>query len=741
MSNLSRLIRSHPIATLMLLAYITLAVAFSIMNPLHEATDEVRHYRYVRSIADLRQLPVQSGEQGNSQAHHPPLYYTTAALMSGWVRVSDPLYEPLINPHWAFRSFEVSTDNKNQYLHGPDEAWPYRDAALAAHIARWVTVLWGAGAVLLTILIARTVFPDVPAISIGAAALIAFCPMYAYLSGAINNDVPAALAGAAITYACLLTIRDGLTHRKAVVLGVLFGLANLVKFNLIAFYGVIEIALILALLAEANRSAVWRRLLIANGIILVVSAVLCGWWYIRNTMLYGEPTGVIRLTEIWGYREPTEGVALSLTELGYAWTSLWARFGYGQIPVPTIFYLITGALSILGIIGLVVFVLRSPLALKQRYMLLTLLSAVVISFLVLYIYLVIQPAGAMGRFVFPGLPAFAVLIASGLIAPFPRTVSRPLSAALSLGMLAYVLATMLGYLMPAYAIPAQAQAPAESRDLAFGDYARILDYSISQSEVRPGDILDVTVTWEILKPTAEPYAVFIQLLSRIDGAYIDIAQRDTYTGLGNYPSHWWKPGHIFTETYRVFLPETVSSPDTVLVQLGLYHPSLGRIPATSGDHVDFDEITVAATPDEAYPNELYVNWDDKFALLGYKTHVRVLYPGDRFTVSLYWQSLNPPKDEDFKVFLHLMQGETQLAGRDGNPVWADGFTSQFWVAGEFYQDDREVFLPADIAPGVYSLQLGWFSDTDGARLPIIAEDGHIVGDWLALPGIRIIERP
>ncbi len=297
---------------------------------------------------------MQSEGEGNAQAHHPPLYYATAALLSWWVHPSDPLYEPLHNPQWGFRNWEVSTDNKNLYLHGPDEAWPYRDASLAAHLARWVTVLWGAGAVALTLAIMLTLLPDRPAAAITAAALIAFNPMFLYLGGAVNNDVPAGLAGAAITYACLRVIRDGVTQKRAAVLGVLYGLAILTKFNLVAMLAVIEMALILGPLTDADQPHLrWREFIKANATLIGITLVVAGWWYIRNTILYGEPTGFLRLTQIWGFREPSAGVSLASRELLYAWSSLWARFSYGQIPVPTIFYTITGILCGAGIVGLV----------------------------------------------------------------------------------------------------------------------------------------------------------------------------------------------------------------------------------------------------------------------------------------------------------------------------------------------------------------------------------------------------
>ncbi len=741
MMHLFRSLRSDPLPTLLALAYVILAAAYSIANPIHEATDELRHYRYVRYLADYRRLPVQSGDAGNAQAHHPPLYYATAALLSFWARPADPLAEPPTNPQWSYRNWEVGTDNKNLYLHGPDEAWPYRDAALAAHLARWVTVLWGAGAVALTALTARLLAPDRPAVELAAGGLVAFNPMFLYLGGAVNNDVPAGLMGAALALVCVQVVQAGLTQRRAVLLGTLSGAAALVKFNLVAMLAVIGLALALAPL-PADSAPGWRSrrgaLLRAVGIIAGATAVIAGWWYVRNTILYGEPTGFFRLTEIWGFRDPVAGVQLAGRELVYAWTSLWARFGYGQIPVPASFYIASAALCGAGLVGLAIRAARGDFDAPRRRALAVLAAAMMINFAVLYAYITVSPAGAMGRFFFPGLPAFAVLVAAGLPGALPIRWQPAAAGAVCAGMVACALAALIGYLIPAYALPGHEAAPPDSLNIEVGDAARILAVRAEPETVRPGEPVSVTVTWEILRPTDRPYSVFIHLVNP-DGAMV--AQRDTYTGLGNYPSHWWRPGHIFTETYRIYLPGTAYSPDRFAVEIGLYDSDGTRLPVgeEGDDALVFGRVRIPDNPEADYPNQTFINWDGHFALVGYTIEPRVVRAGKRTTVKLYWQALDPPQDESYKVFLHITQGwDRQWAGNDGNPGEPDASTTD-WIPGQVIVDRRRIQLPDNMPPGIYTLELGWFSDRSGERLNIVAEDGHIIDNWLALNTIRVVE--
>jgi len=727
-------LKKQPIAAIFVMLYLIGGVMYSVVNPIHEATDEVRHYRYVRYLADLGQLPVQSEEEGNAQAHHPPLYYATAALTSFWVNTSNPLYEPQGNPHWSFRNWEVGTDNKNLYLHGPDEAWPYRDASLASHLSRWTTLLWGAATVALTILTAHTLAPEKPAVAMAAGALIALCPMFLYLGAAVNNDVPAGLMGAAITYSCLIIIRRGISTKRLVVLGILYGLALLTKFNLLAMGGVIGLALLIAPLEESQSrtGALVRAASIIGGLTILIS----GWWYIRNAVLYGEPTGFLRLTEIWGFREPTEGFQLAGRELGYAWTSLWARFGYGQIPMPNSYYLAIGIICGIGLLGLVghLVINRTQIAAEWR-MLAVLVTSVVLNFMVLYAYITVSPAGAMGRFFFPGLSAFAVLVGYGLTVILPQKVDLGFAGAITAYMTVFALTGLFGYIQPAYAIPAASQSPTNPMDVQFGEAAKLLAYHVTPSATHPGDEIDVTVTWEVVEPTPIPFAVFIHLVNE-QGALI--AQRDTYAGLGTYPSNWWRPGHVFTETYRVFLPETAYTPDEAQAVIGLYSPDFGSIPinGSAQDALQLDSIEIESAGDTEYPNQTFVDYSDHFALVGYAIEPRVARPEDEVEVTLYWEALNPPTDQDFKVFIQVIgEQDSRWASLDGPPIDAATRTRD-WESGEVYKDVRVLTLPTDVPSGIYQIHLGWFND-DGERLRIIAEDGRILENYLLLNTLAV----
>jgi 4-amino-4-deoxy-L-arabinose transferase-like glycosyltransferase len=723
-------------------------VAYSLVTPLYEPTDELGHVRFVRHLATYRRLPVQERTTAPlAPTHHPPLYYALGALVSGWVPVEQEVYyEPVRNPFWGYRYWEPGVDNKNQFVPGPAERLPGGDVARTVYLVRWMSVLLGAGAVTLTYAIGRELFPHRRALVAGGTALFALTPQFVHLSASVNNDTPATLFGAAILLMCVRLVRRGPDRRTDVILGVLYGLALLTKFHLLAFLGVITCAYALTAARFRDRRAFVRGVLV----VLILATLIAGWWFWRNQVLYGEPTGLLRMTERFDKRTPWEDFASSwqtlLIEIPYAWSSLWGRFGYGQLPLPEGLYrfLIWGTAG--GGAGLLV-ALAARLGTKTRrwtadqwFVLPVLLLTVVTFIVVLLSYILISPAGAMGRFVFPALPAFAFLLMLGLSRLVPRRFTPAVGWVTALGAGALALYALLGVLAPAFTPPRPLSARAQgaipnATAVEFGDVARLVGYAVAPAEVTPGDVVEVTLYWQALRRTEAEYAVFVHLLS---GAGTMVAQRDTYPGLGRFPTTAWEPGTLFADTYRLHVPETTYTPDQAFVQVGLYRPRGPRLVTGDGrDAVRLADVTVRSLPGE-YPNPLRANFGDQITLVGYEMDRRVARPGETITLTLYWRA-ERAELFDYSVFAHVTGTENQIWARDdGWPVEGNAPT-RTWEPGRVVTDVRELTLVPVTPPGFHEVEVGLYGGPEGDRLPYLAEDGHWISNRVLLSNIRVVD--
>ena len=148
---MKKLWHTHWPLALIIGSFLLLAVSYSVINPIHEGTDELRHYRFVRYLVENRALPVQGEEACRSQSHHPPLIYALGALLTAGVdETADLCTTPPENPFWAYRYWDVGTDNKNMYLHPANESFPWAGDVLAARLVRFLNIGVGALTVVLT---------------------------------------------------------------------------------------------------------------------------------------------------------------------------------------------------------------------------------------------------------------------------------------------------------------------------------------------------------------------------------------------------------------------------------------------------------------------------------------------------------------------------------------------------------------------------------------------------------------
>ena len=172
--------------------YLTLGLVYSTTIPLFEAPDEQWHFAYVQYVATGHGLPVQSlahpTHLARQEGSQPPLYYLLAAGATFWIDTSD--FPGIIweNPHYGYNVPGIVNDNKNLFIHTAIENFPYQGAALAIHLARLVSLLFGALAVCITYRLTKEIFPRLNYLALCSSALVAFVPQFLLVSSAVSND-------------------------------------------------------------------------------------------------------------------------------------------------------------------------------------------------------------------------------------------------------------------------------------------------------------------------------------------------------------------------------------------------------------------------------------------------------------------------------------------------------------------------------------------------------------------------
>jgi len=326
--------------------YLLIGVLYAVFTPAWQAPDEPAHYNYVRYLAEKGRFPVlHFGDYPHAYLEQikadrfPPEMSIDPIRYEFW---QPPMYYMLATP--IYRLFQ---------------------GALVP--LRLLSVLLGAGVVMMAYAIALAIRPGDTTSALGAAAFVAFVPMHLTMMASVNNDALAELIlGIVVLLLILLTRRP--TGQKQtsprtsflVLIGILLGLGLVTKATV---YVAIPLALIALLLSE-RRPVPFAQ----HALALFVPALLIAIpWYVRNVAVYGWPdllgtinhdvvvVGQLRTADYLS----TVGWATYLRDfLTITFHSFWGQFGWMAVPMDRRVYLALGLFSALMIVGFVLFVWR-----------------------------------------------------------------------------------------------------------------------------------------------------------------------------------------------------------------------------------------------------------------------------------------------------------------------------------------------------------------------------------------------
>ena len=117
-------------------------------------------------------------------------------------------------------------------------------------------------------------------------------------------------------------------------------------------------------------------------------------------------------------------------------------------------------------------------------------------------------------------------------------------------------------------------------------------YGLSSEEVRPGDVLTVTLFWRANGPPADDFTVFVHLADEEDRMW---GQHEGPPLMGAYPTSHWTMGLLLPDPHTLTVsPET--QPGSYRLLVGMYHrPSLNRMAAygPDGERWPDDRIVLA----------------------------------------------------------------------------------------------------------------------------------------------------
>jgi hypothetical protein len=774
-SRLTNVTLRQPIFWLVM-AFVVFASIYAVTTPLFEASDELWHYPMVQHLSQGGALPVQDPNNvgpWRQEASQPPLYYYLMGWATAWIDTNDMPQVRWLNPH-VDNGIITPDGNINLAIHTVAEQWPWKGTVLAVRLVRLLSALMSAGTVLFTYLLAREYFEDEIS-RLAAAAFVGFIPMFAFISGAVNNDNLASLLAAVILFRLVRLVRRApqvetrLTLGvQSLILGVLLGLAALTKQSALGLFPLAGLTLIALSLQRSEFNFQFSTLrkhlsfvILHSSLIFLPALLIPSWWYYRNIVLYGDLLGWNGFITILGKRAAPASLLQLWGERESFWRTYWGLFGGINVPMSNWIYLVFNAIVILAIAGLLFSLVRALIQSVTQFKIQNLKSKIPgwFPYLLLLVQLALLAYGLyqwatvtwsmQGRLFFSGISAIAVLIVIGLRAILPDTIR---SWALGGSMIFMAAVTALApfvFIQPAYAdppqlTPTQLAAIPNRLDVDFGSVnfppeMRLLGYSLVASGAHPGESLTVTLYWQSLVAMDRDWSVFVHIVDEND---IIVAHRDVYPGLGLMPTRKWAVGQTLADTYVIQLPATTYAPSFTKIEVGLYDYNSGdRLIVVTEGQADSGRDALTLTPftitarESNFPNPQSINFDNQIELVGYDMNSRTLNSPNSLSLTLYWRGLQP-MTTNYSVFAHIRgDGETLWAQHDSWPLEGAAPTAA-WNVGDVIHETRTLTLKADTPPGVYDVEIGLY-DEAGQRLQIVLPDGRYTDNFIYLAKVRV----
>ncbi len=744
-----------PLATIVA-CYCLVGIWYSVAIPPGEAVDEVQHFLYVRYVKDTWALPTQPwGGNGRplivSMGHHPPLYYVLGAALISPIDTTDADKAFVANPRFVWRP-NYGGDGWNAFLHPTWQRFPYGGAALALQFLRWWGLCLGVLALIAFWKLGCLALPRAPWIVVLATGLLAFNPSFVFMTIGVHHDV---LLTCLFAFNLLWLGRaicngDLPRGKRAAAGAVLLASALLAKASALSLLPLY--VLVIGWLGWRSRSL--ARTVRAAGIMFAIAALLAGWWFARNQVLYGDPLGWRMFLSVHSHM---------VRQGEYTWrvfwqeflpqlqSTFWAGFGYMHITLPDPFWraltLAFWASCVAAWAGLAC-TRGAVLAERNGMAILALMALAAVLLFLSFVRFSMATAGAgHGRYLFPAGGALMTFMAIGLNALTGFRCSRSTAILGSASMLAYAIVPPMLFVMPLYRGPTvlrSATMPEGPGVASFGDQLRLVKADVPGEGTLPGQKMKVVFYWEPLRESLPDIGICLRLTDRYGNELV----RECTWPIPSFSTVAWERGCVYVGQHAIKVPENASlGVGTLLVSARVGQDGPVLLPSSADKSGLVDEWIPVARPligrmrtvaSLSLPPERTCRFvfGQEIILLGYELARRREAASDALALTLYWQARQPP-EHNYVVFVHILDETGRLvAQQDGEPC-AGQCPTAAWPAGAIVVDRHQaILLPEGLQAGQYRVVVGMYTWPGLERL-LVAIDDEPAGDAATVATLNI----
>jgi hypothetical protein len=600
MMRIIHALKAHWALFVVLVIYVSLATAHSLIVPLTRGDDEWAHFLYIRFISEHGRLPVNLAERSNRaeagyKADDPPLYHLLISAATSGLEPTR-LLRPIDSPR---RELAENFVYPFEFIvHTGPEIYPFRGEVLLGHLARAGSIVFGAVLIGVTYVTSLALWPSRRR-ALTTAALLAFLPAFIFHSSMISYDSLSAALTALFLLVGIKAIKQPQRWRWWLALGVLAGLAITTKYSAVLLP--LEIVFIAWLAFQAlprpardlpaaeaadraslplSRSRGWPTLrfwfvrILAAGLAMVLAA---SWWFgfvlwhFNTVSTQGWLVGILEPVLVRGAADST-AVNISAWLLGkenlstdgtflirerdysdLARTSLdsfWAAPIAGKFILSPWLPLLFSLAGLVGLAGLVRVWRRAGPMNRVWLALLLFHTLLIVPLLATRLFLSADPVEvAQGRHILmPAGSAVAILLVWGW-----EQWQHRLSQVVVVGLLLWSVFGQLVWAAATYPPPLPVWVEEPPGDAAA--QLKPIDQTLVEGLQLTGvtwpakpdaPALELTLWWESLASLAEDYLIELTLLDAADQV---VSYTVGHPVQGRYPTRAWEPGDVIKDTH------------------------------------------------------------------------------------------------------------------------------------------------------------------------------------------------
>jgi hypothetical protein len=210
-------------------------------------------------------------------------------------------------------------------------------------------------------------------------------------------------------------------------------------------------------------------------------------------------------------------------------------------------------------------------------------------------------------------------------------------------------------------------------------------------------------------------------------------REDGFPGSFYFPTYrWYELGQYYRDTWALDLPADATSG---LYNIGLSwyvydletrKPDYGqefKAPLGTIRVGDFVGGPIAHAQNVAVGTGItFLGWDSQPSTSDQPVSVA---RGQSLDLDLFWRA-DRVADQAYTVFVHLIDSTGQVIGNADSPPTQGLYPTNMWAVGETVRDRHSLQIPSSLAPGDYTVEIGMYLASTGARLAIGRSDRIVI---------------